>query len=260
MSLEASVTAALTAVNNSINTLNGVGAAFQAGAANLTAGYQAVVASAVRSAVVDQVAGSDATGDGSGAAPYKTIQKALDMTPRGGVCQVTLRSDYSHLTDDTLIDGRRMILNVEGVAKKNIYFAKTSVVSGAYTLRKLYGFKFKNGGSIAAYSVILNVPAAVGAESGWLAHDNGAVFKTDDSQGDGGFSIMLLGCDISVPNANFGALVGSITPVPCAFNWQNNAMIGEATSILGRLFAGQTNTAGTASTTLPWLLTNLANV
>lgn len=260
MSLENSVTAALTAVNNSIATLNGVGASFQAGAANLTAQYQAILASAVKYAVVDQAGGNDAAGDGSAAAPYKTLQKALDITPRGGVCQVALRNDYSHVTGDTVIDGRRFILTNEGVAKKNLYFAKTGVPSGGNMLRKLYGFKFLNKGSFVGYSLVFNVPAAAGAEPNWLVHDNASVFKSDDSQGDGGFSIMLLGCNVDIPNANFGALVGSITPVPVQVNWQNNAMIGEATTFLGRLLSGQTNTAGTASTALPWLVTNLANV
>lgn len=260
MSLENSVTAALTAINNSISTINGVGASFQAGAASLTAQYQAILASAVRYVIVDQRSGNDATGDGSPNAPYQTLQKALDITPRGGVCQVSLRSDYSHLTADTVIDGRRFILSNEGVAKRNLYFSKTGVASGGSFLRKLYGFKFRSGGAFLGYSLRFNVPSAAGTETGWLAHDNAAVFKSDDTQGDGGFSLMLLGCDVDMPNANFGAVVGSITPLPMLVNWQGNAMIGEATSLLGRLFSGQTNTGGTASTTLPWLVTNLANV
>lgn len=260
MSLENSVTAALTAVNNSITTLNGVGASFQAGAANLTTHYQALLASANTSAVVSQADGSDGNGNGSALAPYKSIQRALDVTPPGGVCSVVLRGDYTVLNADIVVDNRLLILNSEGVTKRLLAVQKSSVAIAGGTLRKIFSFRLRSRGGIVFASVRIGVPVVEGAEAGHLTHDNAAIIKTDDTQGIGCHDIGFINADVVIPSDPFGALIGSITPVPVTLNWQNVAMLGQRVSPLGAIFTGQTNVAGTATSSLSWLSTNLTNV
>ena len=87
-----------------------------------------------RTFYVDQVNGNDTTGDGTYAAPFKTLQKAIDSVPVGGNVAIYLLSDYTLQTGEEV----------------NVYNNKLVYITSACNLTTPADFKTltSNGGHI----------------------------------------------------------------------------------------------------------------
>lgn len=203
---------------------------------------------------VDAVNGAD-NAPGSIDAPLKSIQRALTLIPRGGVCTVILKSDYTMTTASRItIDGRRLILLSDSEAVRRNLFFERGVNDN---IRYLAGFIISNGGAITVRGLTLNMPPLDG---GWpaLTPARSGMFMSPAVIGWETASIVVSYCDVVIPATPFGYFLSAL--MNPALVWYSNTLTGATASILGRMSADQPNTAGVATNTLPWLQTNLTNI
>lgn len=256
MSLESSIAALTQQAGLLMDLPAQVNAAAQVQIAAMGAAYQGHIAGLAVTAYVDQVNGLD-TNSGAIDSPFRTIGKALSLTPRGGVCSVLLKGPY--LMDQTIIvDGRRLHLQSANSVRHALSFARFSDMFGTATLyRGLHGFRLQLGASISFRDLTLVMPALdgtwgsqplAGSRTGMVGVDGSGSFPVGD---------VLFGyCDITLPATPFSPLLG-IGGSPLLLN----AFTLTSTNPLnGKWFEIVTASGGTATTTLPWLTTNLATV
>jgi len=229
----------------------------QAQIAAIGAAYQTHLATLSTTFYVDQVNGLD-TQAGTVNAPLKSLGKALALTPRGGICVALLKSDYT-LADVTLVDGRLLAIVSDSVVKRNIYFSRLLDATTTPNNRYPACFKMSNDARIAFVGVTLNMPVLDGS---WTAITLSGTYRGLISPGGyfgyEEFGVAVSLCDVNIPTTPFCPLIMNSSGVHV--HWFSNTLTGDVTSINGRLFEGQTNTAGVASNTLSWLQTGLATV
>lgn len=256
MSLESSIAALTQQAGLLMDLPAQVNAAAQAQIAAMGAAYQGHLASAHVIAYVNQVGGLD-TNSGSIDLPFKTIGKALSLTPRGGVCQVLLSGPY--LVDQHInVDGRLLMLQSSSSVRHALSFDRFSDLFGTATLyRGMRGFKLSFGGSIAIRDLTLVMPALDGAFAALPLHP--ASSGMIGAAGSGAYPVgrVVLGyCDVTMPVTAFTPILGmAYAPVEL-----NAFAVTSVASLNGKWFDGITAGGGTATTTLPWLTTNLATV
>ncbi|MEX5504165.1 hypothetical protein Q1J61_10245 [Pseudomonas putida] len=243
MSLETEV-AALTAVNNKlVDTINGK-----------IAGINAAVAAAVAAApemhrnfFVDTVAGSDTDGLGSAASPFKTIQKAINSTPLGGRCDVTLLKDTT-VAGHILLAGRKLALRGEvGAGRKLII---NEFLYEGETLMRMGSFWHSDGSTLDISNLTVSFPAS-------SAGDLSAYYCFAFGSGTSGpilNQLRFYNCTLELRGTFRGRLFGPNTSL-YALQMSSTVM---PSGLAGLILPGVV--AGTKSETIPHILTNLSTL
>ena len=208
-------------------------------------------------AYVHQQTGDD---DASGAedAPLRSVGEALRRTPPGGMCEVRLLADY-HFAD------------VERVRQTYLVMTSSSSIRHAVTLERMTydvagtpkritgGPLLSDRAAIRYTGVTLVVPPLDGTWGSYDPIEGYCGFaQLGNSATVGGALVKLTYCDVQIPSAPFCAVVGN----EIGYTLEMNVMACVATDqpLTGRLLSAATDTAGTSTSGLPWLLTNLTTV
>lgn len=219
------------------------------------AAYAARLASWSGDYVVDDIVGAD-TNPGTTALPLKTMQRAVALTPPGGRCIIRLNSAIP-LNQDVVVNGQHVFVTSTSATRHVITPNRYQVTSVTPNQKKQFGFRFK-GGSVQLYGVGLALTANDGNWPTYVANGHYPLFTPYDASNVMPYAVAINYCDLPWPAAPFGPLLWP--DHPASLYMLNNTLNGGLTSLNGWLVHLTTNTAGTASTTLPWLRTNLATV
>lgn len=225
-----------------------------AGTAKITAlqaAYASLLASGTVSAYIDQENGSD-TNEGTIGSPYKTITKALSLTPRGGRCICYMMNDYYVSGADINVDGRILQIKSSTTIKHAFTFQAYSFGSGI-TYRSMYGFALGDGGKILFDTIRLEMPELGGLSVHTAA--NSGMFKGRGMDRDNLISLGFRTCELVFPATPVLPMVfdGNLVQLRVS----GVSYPGALTDPKGWLFGAQPNTAGVQSYTLSWLQTNL---
>lgn len=256
MSLESSIAALTQQAGLLMDLPQQVHAAAQAKITAMGAAYQGHLASLVVTVYVDQAGGLD-TNSGAIGSPFKTIDKALAITPRGGFCTVMLLGAY-HVATTIVVDGRRLVVSSANTVRHNVTFERVTDAFGtATTYRLMRNFSLRHGATVHFTGLTLRMPVLDGTWGTYPALAAQCGFATLGSSVDQpGNTAMISYCDIVNPGPIFAPMLGG-TGYPTSFA---AIAVVSADVLHGKWFDGVTAAGGTASTTLPWLLTNLVNV
>ncbi len=223
--------------------------------AAMAATYQGHLASFNTTFYVNAVTGSD-NNAGTVAAPFATIQKAVALTPRGGRCLVILASNIT-LTADVYLDGIYLTVKSSGGTKYAISFDRYIIDTTTPNYRAVRGFRLFGGSGLQLSGVTINYPVLDGAYTNYTAA-NSTLIGSIGSDNWFMINVTISNCDVNIPAAPFCALILSADQLRLC--WYSNTLTGAITSINGRILADQTNTAGVATNTLSYILTNLTTI
>lgn len=216
--------------------------------------YQARLNTSIGLYYVDQINGLD-TNPGTQVAPLKTIGKALALVPMGGRCQCSLLGGYT-LTENITVDNRQLVLLPVGTVRHPIEFTRKLVQTVTPNLRELAGFRLAGAAAITLYNLTINVPALDGS---WGTINGGGgevLFAPSGSLTWGPQAICMVNCDLRIPDPNFGALLHNSYPMSLLIN----GMTLLDQPLAGKVVRGVTSTAGTPTSTIPYLNTTLAAI
>lgn len=206
---------------------------------------------------VDADTGDD-NGAGTDASPFKTLQRAIDLTPAGGSCVIWLKSDY-------YVDEVVRIIN-RFVAIKGIFEASTDYPKltferfshdfGATTHRAIKNFRMGRGGSLVLFRLEIVIPPL---EDPWVSFPssgfNQVVMSTN---GDDVVHVQttLFLCKVNRPASPFCAFFYG----PELNSFYIIAVTENDQPMLGHWLSTVTSPAGTDPGTLPGAHTNLGLV
>ncbi|MNJ20024.1 hypothetical protein D3C77_143520 [compost metagenome] len=245
MSLESNVGDLVTATN-----------ALTAEVRGKMAGIDSAVAKAIAAVPVNkkmlyvhQLNGLD-TNDGSPLSPLKTIDKAIAITPVGGICSVRLLADYD-ITGIISFDGTALEVRSDTIGtKRSLRPAYFKDGNGGTNLA---GFSFHLGSQATLRDILLEFPSATGQVPAPTGGFN-SFLKSNTTGTAPIVPLKLIDCEIkdapgatgALSSASASALALMVTGVifPAAFS--------------GRYIAGVS--AGVASNTLSNILTNIATL
>ncbi|MDD2059063.1 hypothetical protein N5D52_20730 [Pseudomonas sp. GD03860] len=227
------------------------------------AGIDASVAAAIaavpamnRTWYVDQVSGLD-TNDGSAAAPFKTVGKAMASTPANGICFVNLLSDYN-FNDTTALTVGYLVLNGNGATRK-LYPKYYQTVDGqGVTATVLGGFSASSVGytvEIRGSEIVLPSPAGqVPAPN--VTRSNSFVRTNSGSNLPPYVSLVLQAPVITMASDFYGALIG-LSASSAILSVSGGTI---PTAMLGHYLSNVGTPAGTDPKTLNYVLTNLSAI
>jgi hypothetical protein len=252
MSLETDVAALVALINPTLALPQALYNEGIAAVGRVTAAYTAA-AKVMVTIFVDPVNGIDADArSGSAAQPLLTLQAAIARVPIGGIGRINLTGSITIQTTVT-IAGRTIFLFSTTATRHAIQFQRTSP-NGVN--RSLAAFGFEAGGQLALFGLTLIVPDTT-AFSGFAQWAASAVFQVPNDALTTMPFVQLVACDISLPAAIFGPLISSARPLGLFVS----TCVLTGSPLTGRVIASQANTATpVATTTYPWLLTNLTEV
>ncbi len=118
---------------------------------------------------VDRAVGLD-TNEGTEAALLKTIQKALDLTPHGGTCNVRLLADYLISDSDIEIVNRLLFIFGANATKRNLQHEPYIRADGGTNYKDARKFLFNRGGALAMTAMNWIVPPNPAGGGRCLAH------------------------------------------------------------------------------------------
>jgi hypothetical protein len=216
--------------------------------------YQAIMGQMRGEFYVDQVKGSDTASGLTANTPFASIQKAVGLVPRGGYCRVHMDTNYT-LRSDIDLDGRMLhILSTTG-GRPNLFFDRFIDTNRLPILRRCYGFTDEGGGQLALQNIAVNVPV-LDSDYSTITPYNFTLFNS--AAGLPVISVSLYGCALVIPVHPFCALFPHTTIIN--FLVYDLALTGPVQSLNGVVSAAQPNTAGVATASLPWIVTNLATI
>jgi hypothetical protein len=253
MSLEQSISDLTTQAGLLLDLPASMAATANAKITSLTTRYDNILASQYVSVYVDAIAGNDAN-SGTNALPLKTIQAALDLTPRGGICFVFLKTDY-HVDSDILISNKVLSIRNAGGPMPSLTFAKFTYQVGALTYRSIRHFEFLG----ASHLFLLDIKVYFPDTSLMTAYtpDNMTIMRCQ--LGNAAVSLVISTCELHIPNNIMCRFFGGAnTLIDLLFF--NVTYPGAITNPNGYLSDAQTNTAGVATAGLSWIRTNLATI
>lgn len=245
MSLESQVADLVSASNKLITTFNDKKAAIDAALATAVAAAPEMK----RGFYVDQVAGSDKTGSGTEAAPFKTIQAAIDATPSIGSVDVVLLSDYV-LDTHVKLNNRRVV--VRSVWPNQYRLQLNEFINIADNTRRMGSFWQSNNSSLSLEDLYVSLPDGA----------NGSQLPVSS------YYSLMFGSGASVPNIGQlrtynvtfelrGTFVGKlIVNMPLIALHCTSTTI--PTGLNGKFLDGIA--AGTKPETLPRIITNLSSL
>lgn len=256
MSLESSIAALTQQAGLLMDLPQQVNAAALAQINAIGAAYQARIAGMTPTFYVNQVTGADTNG-GTIGSPFRSLQKAIDQTPFGGRVHIVLQADYTISGAPITSYGRHVHIASDGGVKHNINFERFVDTSTTPAYRGVRGFLLSAGGSLSLRGLTINVPLIDGSYSTYAPFNLGlfAAVGTDWWQA---LHVTLYLCDYKIPASPYCSMFPSESLV--ILRAYGMTLNGAIASLNGQVSAAHTSTAGVASTTLPWLLTNLTTI
>lgn len=242
MSLESQI-AELVGVNNKLVEY------FNTKKAAIDAAVSAAVAAApqiTRVLYVDQAAGSD-DNLGTTASPFRTIQRAVDVTPAGGRCEVWLMSDYT-LASHVRLFGHKILLRGEETKGRRLILNEF-LPDTSDSLPRIGCFWHGAGSSVELSNLTLVFPNSSAEVSNYcaLTISSGPSSPTISS-------LRLHACSFEMRGTYRGRLIGPETSL-VALAVYNTAI---PAAFAGRIVPGVA--AGTESKTLSHVITNLSTL
>lgn len=223
--------------------------------ATLTSLYEARASSKVTTVYVDPILGSDAN-VGTQAAPYKSLKAAVEKSQTGAVTEIQVNGDCA-VDSDIYISSRTIIIRSINTNKHQLIPTRYIIQGQATPTAGLYGFRLGNGGHLILYNLDIRVPANDGT---WPAFSQANCFVISHWPSSihwSMYGVVLSSCSITYDATNFGYFMEG--GYPHSYVETSVAVINQ-TSLNGLRYKGYTATAGTAVTTLPWLISNLVNI
>lgn len=216
--------------------------------------YQARLNTSIGNFYVDQVNGLD-TNPGTLAAPLKTITKALSLVPMGGRCQASLVGDYT-IADTIVVDNRQLIVLSSTTVRNKLHCTRKLNAAVTPNTREVAGLRMIGQASITLYGLSIQVPALDGQWSAFNGGGNEVLFGSAGSYFVGAQSLAILSCDLNIPDPAFGALISSYYPMTLIVS----GVTLTDQPLNGKVVRGITNTAGTATSGVPYLNTTLTTI
>ena len=209
-------------------------------------------------AYVHQQTGDD-DADGTESAPLRSVEEALHRTPPGGVCEVRLMTNY-HFAEIVPVSQTHLFLRSDSTLRHAVTLERKShTLSNGDIVRISGGVRLRNRGSVFFNGLRLVVPPLDGAWGSYpLAEEYSGFAQTGNTSEAGRQLVKITYCDIEVPAEPFCAVVGNGSRYPLELFMSNCTATDQP--LTGRLLSGASDTNGTDTTTLPWLLTNLTTV
>ncbi|MFV0386223.1 hypothetical protein [Paracoccus sp. (in: a-proteobacteria)] len=162
------------------------------------------IASLQKTYYVNYATGADLN-DGSAAAPFKTIQKALDMTPLGGRCTAILQADYTFEAPLTVVQ-RSLLLQSSTSVRHALNFTRRLDNSTGGNLRVVDAFRMQFNATVSLIGLRLNVPALDGNWGNYADINTTAIFGANGAQVGGSQAVIMTQCDLSIPEPPYCAL------------------------------------------------------
>ena len=209
-------------------------------------------------AYVHQQSGDDGA-EGTEAAPLRSVEEALRRTPPGGVCVVKMMADY-HFADVVPVEQTFLQLISDSSVRHAITLERKTIQWNGVPHRITAGcrLKFRGGLHVSGLNVVMPV-----LDGNWGTFDPVPFFcgvaQIGMSIHAGGQTVMFTYCDITIPTSLFCPVIGNGTDNrPLELYVQS--CVATDQPLEGHLLSSATDPAGTATSSLPWLLTNLTNV
>ncbi|ULL06028.1 hypothetical protein JNO42_03175 [Pseudomonas putida] len=198
---------------------------------------------------INQLTGSD-TADGSYATPLKTLEKAIAMTPTGGLLSARLLADYAYSAHVT-VEGISLEIRSDTIgtkrALKPAYFSDTDGVISLASLAVMLG------GQISMRDVSLQLPTVNGIATPPVGGFNTAI-KSNTTGTSPFLAIKMINCEIvDAPGATASLCSPAGMPLLLAVTG-----VSFPASFGGRYVAGVTS--GVSANTLPHVVTNVATL
>lgn len=247
MSLESQIADLVSATNALLTNFNAKKSSIDTAVAN------AIAAIPVNKKVlyVHQLNGLD-TNDGSAANPLKSIDKAIAMTPVGGVLSVRLLSDYNMSPSVLSLEGVRLEMRTDTIAQRRVlrpcYFK-----SGDGTTTLLSCFSANLGAEFSLRDITMELPSAAGQAPAPTGGDN-ALFKANATSPVTTLPLKFINCEVVDQPGATAALTSSST------SGMVLAVTGTTfpSAFAGRYVAGIAS--GTAVSSVNHLVSNLSTL
>lgn len=243
MSLESQIADLVSATNILITTFN----TKKSGIDTAVAAAIAAVPANKKIFYVHQISGLD-TNDGGIAAPLRTIEKAIAMTPVGGVLSLRLLSDYT-MASEISMEGIKMELRTDVIAQRRflrpVYYKATDNLTTFISC-----FSTLMGSEFSFRDISIEMPSAT-AQNPVPMGGNNALIKANATSPATLLAVKMINCEVldlagataTLTSSSTSALLLAVTGTtfPAGFSGRYAAAIA----------------AGTASTSVPYLVTNL---
>ena len=246
MSIEDSIALAVQEVGEAREEILGLAATTATQITAVGTAYQNHLNSLNIGAYVDQSLGDDANA-GTDESPYKSIARALELTPTGGKCTVYLKADY-HFTENEEMGGKRLHILSATAVKHRVSFDVAPSVNPLYY--SVTGLTASSWYSLRFSGVTLVWPEITGAIAG----------RTTDTSSM--FTITCAGGDVNIDNCS-----ADLPAAPACPLIRNQGVVGlfakslifdgVKTSGNGWWVSNITNEAGTDATSILGVSTNL---
>jgi hypothetical protein len=207
---------------------------------------------------VHQQTGDDSA-DGTETAPLRSVEEALRRTPPGGVCVVKMMADY-HFADIVNVAQTFLVLNSGSSVRHTITLERKTAQWSEGPVRFTAGCRLKYRGGLHVSGLRVVMPVLDGY---WGTIDPVPFFcgiaQTGMSIYAGGQTVMITYSDIAIPASPFCPVIGNgANGRPLELYVQS--CVATDQPLTGWLLSSTTDTNGTATSGLPWLLTNVATV
>lgn len=198
---------------------------------------------------INQLTGSD-TADGSFATPLKTLEKAIAMTPVGGLLSARLLADYAYAGHIT-VEGISLEIRSDTIGTKR--GMKPAYFADADGIMSLASLSCMLGGQVSMRDVTLTLPTVNGIATPPVGGFNTAI-KSNTTGTSPFLAFKMINCEVvDAPGATASLCSAAGMPLILAVTG-----VSFPASFGGRYVAGITS--GVSSNTLPHVVTNIATL
>jgi hypothetical protein len=113
-------------------------------------------------------------------APLATLNKAIDLTPVGGVTNIRLMSDI-HMSEDAVVRGKSINIISDGSVRHRISFEHYEVVSNTNDFSRIRSFEITDGGGVSIRTLTLVLPHSDGNFANNIYGTNSSIFQASPS-------------------------------------------------------------------------------
>lgn len=248
------VAAALASMNAASLGLGNYNGAVLSAIANVGSVYSTRINSMAVNVYVNQALGVD-TNPGTSEAPVRTLNRALAMTPPGGLCNCFMQANYN-VDVDVVVNNRILTLNSDSGVKYNLTFERYAA-NLSTVFRGARAFFVGPSGHLNIRGLTVVVPPLDGNWTTLTPFNIGLVNWHDSNQW-GAVRVCVTECNWQIPASPFCSLFANSGIYVLQFF--GNTLNGAITTMNGNVVSGVTNPAGTAASGLPYILTNLTTI
>lgn len=201
---------------------------------------------------INQSTGND-NNVGDAANPLASIDEAISRIPMTGKVTCILQADY-HFAEEVALDNRTLVLQASGSVRHNLTLERIGI-PGTTNYLRTGGIKMTGISCVNIIGLTITIPDIVGFE----AYSTLIAYRTGIAQSsayDGIRSVVIKSCSVDIPANNACPLLGYSSPLILELA----ALTALDEPLTGKYLPQYTNTGGTSTTTIPWLVTTLTVV